>query len=41
MEELRKGRSPFRYDNAVTETFFKTLKTELVYSEHYQTREEA
>ncbi len=29
------------YDNAVTETFFKTLKTELVYSEHYRTREEA
>ncbi len=29
------------YDNAVTETFFKTLKTELVYDEHYSTREEA
>lgn len=29
------------YDNAVTESFFKTLKTELVYSEHYRTREEA
>jgi len=29
------------YDNAVTETFFKTLKTELVYNEHYRTREEA
>ena len=29
------------YDNAVTETFFKTLKTELVYTEHYRTREEA
>ena len=25
----------------VTETFFKTLKTELVYTEHYRTREEA
>ena len=25
----------------VTETFFKTLKTELVYDEHYRTREEA
>ncbi len=25
----------------VTETFFKTLKTELVYSEHYRTREAA
>ena len=29
------------YDNAVTESFFKTLKTELVYNEHYRTREEA
>ncbi len=29
------------YDNAVTESFFKTLKTELVYTEHYRTREEA
>ena len=25
----------------VTEAFFKTLKTELIYTEHYQTREEA
>lgn len=25
----------------VTESFFKTLKTELVYNEHYRTREEA
>jgi len=29
------------YDNAITETFFHTLKTELVYFERYQTREEA
>ena len=29
------------YDNSVTESFFKTLKTELVYYEHYRTREEA
>ena len=29
------------YDNAITESFFHTLKTELVYLENYQTREEA
>lgn len=29
------------YDNAVTETFFHTLKTELVYFEKYRTRAEA
>jgi putative transposase len=29
------------YDNAVVESFFKTLKTELVYQQEYQTREEA
>jgi transposase InsO family protein len=29
------------YDNAVTESFFHTLKTELVYFEKYDTREEA
>lgn len=29
------------YDNAITESFFHTLKTELVYWENYQTREEA
>ena len=29
------------YDNAVTESFFHTLKTELTYWEKYQTREEA
>ncbi len=29
------------YDNAVAESFFHSLKTELVYFENYQTREEA
>ena len=29
------------FDNAVTETFFHTLKTELVYWEHYESRKEA
>ncbi len=29
------------YDNAVVESFFKTLKTELVYQQEYRTREEA
>ena len=29
------------YDNAITETFFHTLKTELTYWERFQTREEA
>jgi putative transposase len=29
------------YDNAVMESFYKTLKSELVYHEKYQTREEA
>jgi transposase InsO family protein len=29
------------YDNAVVESFFKTLKAELVYQERYQTREQA
>lgn len=28
------------YDNAITESFFHTLKTELVYFEIYQTTEE-
>ena len=28
------------YDNAAMESFFHTLKTEHVYFEHYQTREE-
>lgn len=29
------------YDNAMMESFFKTFKVELVYQEHYATREEA
>jgi len=29
------------YDNAPVESFFGTLKTELVHHRHYQTREEA
>jgi len=29
------------YDNAITESFFSTLKTELIYSEKYQTRNQA
>ncbi len=29
------------YDNAVAESFFHTLKTELVYQQRYRTREEA
>ena len=29
------------YDNAWAESFFKTLKVELVYHERYQTRQEA
>ena len=29
------------YDNAITESFFATLKTELIYDERYRTRNEA
>jgi putative transposase len=29
------------YDNAITESFFATLKTELVYHEYYQSRQDA
>jgi transposase InsO family protein len=29
------------YDNAVVESFFHTLKTELIYFENYRTREDA
>ena len=29
------------YDNAAKESFFNTLKTELVHHEHYRTRDEA
>jgi transposase InsO family protein len=30
-----------RWDNAVAESFFKTLKTELVYHEDYSTKQQA
>jgi len=29
------------WDNAVAESFFKTIKTELIYHEHYKTRQQA
>ena len=29
------------YDNAITESFFSTLKTELIYHEKYNTRDDA
>lgn len=29
------------YDNAVAESFFKTLKIELIYQNHYNTRNDA
>ena len=29
------------YDNAITETFFSTLKTELIYLKKYRSRNEA
>lgn len=29
------------YDNAITESFFATLKTELIYEKRYRTRNEA
>jgi putative transposase len=35
------SRSGNCYDNAVMESFFKTLKTELIYHEHYTTHHEA
>ncbi len=38
LEPLRTGNC---YDNAVMESFWGTLKTELVYHEKYKTREEA
>ena len=37
----RMSRKANCYDNATKESFFHTLKTELVYHEHYRTREEA
>jgi transposase InsO family protein len=38
---LSMGRKGSCYDNAVTESFFHTLKTEHVYFTDYETREEA
>jgi transposase InsO family protein len=35
------SRSGNCYDNAVMESFFKTFKVELVYQDHYRTRQEA
>jgi transposase InsO family protein len=35
------SRSADCYDNAPMESFFHTLKTELVHHQHYATREEA
>lgn len=35
------SRSGNCYDNAAMESFFKTIKVELIYQEHYRTREEA
>ncbi|NOJ50969.1 IS3 family transposase, partial [Bradyrhizobium sp. WSM 1744] len=35
------SRKADRYDNAPMESFFHTLKTELVHQQHYETREEA
>jgi putative transposase len=29
------------WDNAIAESFFKTLKTELIYHDHYVTKEQA
>jgi putative transposase len=38
---LSMGATGSCYDNAVTESFFHTLKTELTYFRHYDTRQEA
>ena len=35
------GRVGSAYDNAMMESFWATLKTELIYQEHYATREQA
>lgn len=49
VQEISKHRSVIRsmsrkgncWDNAVSESFFKTLKTELIYKKHYKTKQEA
>jgi transposase InsO family protein len=41
MLRLSMGRTGNCYDNAVTESFFHTLKTEHIYFHHYETRQDA